>query len=646
MERKFINQSHTLWLKVKKLLVVFFILLFVIVLVRTAWVCDDAYITFRTVDNFVNGYGLTWNTQERVQVYTNPLWMFLISGIYFFTREVYYSSIFFSIIIALATVILLAFKIAKSYVAAVFGIIVLLFSKAFIDYSTSGLENPLTHLILAIFLVIFFKYEINLKSLFFLSLIAGIGAFNRMDTILFFIPTLVYGLLKLRKLKGVYIIIIGFLPFILWECFSIFYYGFPFSNTAYAKTLCTGIPRVELIKQASYYFLSSIKMDPLTLSTIGAGIIIPLLSKNWNKVPVIIGVIFYLFYVIWIGGCFMSGRFFAAPLFCAVSLLSCYSFKSKKLLFSYIVGTIIVITVGLASPKSPLLSDTNYGTERKNIIDKRGIADERAFYYIYTGLLKVIKDKKTPIHPWGEQGLRARASDSTSFILLPCIGFASFYAGPKIYVVDWYGLSHPLLARLPNSGPDWSIGHFPRVRPNDGGFLISKGKIRNKDLAKYYEKILLITRGKLFSIKRLIEIWNINIGKYDHLIDSYINYYLNFPEKIRLSEASEPKAMGTPWNAINNFVISKPGIEIDLEKKYHSKHIEFSLDNNDTYQIIYFNEGLRIGEQIIQPPPGWGLSICSIKVPQEVREKGYNMIKVVPQEGDEAYSIGHIRLFE
>jgi len=32
--------------------------IFVVVLVRTAWVCDDAYITFRTVDNFVHGHGL------------------------------------------------------------------------------------------------------------------------------------------------------------------------------------------------------------------------------------------------------------------------------------------------------------------------------------------------------------------------------------------------------------------------------------------------------------------------------------------------------------------------------------------------------------------------------------------------------------
>ena len=40
---------------------------FVLVLIRTTWICDDAYINFRTIDNFLHGYGLRWNIAERVQ---------------------------------------------------------------------------------------------------------------------------------------------------------------------------------------------------------------------------------------------------------------------------------------------------------------------------------------------------------------------------------------------------------------------------------------------------------------------------------------------------------------------------------------------------------------------------------------------------
>src|SRR5690242_16188482 len=70
------------------------IVLLDVIVLRRAWVSDDAYITFRTVDNFIHGYGLTWNTAERVQAYTNPLWMLLVSIGSLVTREVFYTSYF------------------------------------------------------------------------------------------------------------------------------------------------------------------------------------------------------------------------------------------------------------------------------------------------------------------------------------------------------------------------------------------------------------------------------------------------------------------------------------------------------------------------------------------------------------------------
>lgn len=60
-------------------LLFFLILVFVIVLIKSAWMGDDAFITMRTIDNFVNGYGLRWDLLERVQTFTHPLWLFLIT---------------------------------------------------------------------------------------------------------------------------------------------------------------------------------------------------------------------------------------------------------------------------------------------------------------------------------------------------------------------------------------------------------------------------------------------------------------------------------------------------------------------------------------------------------------------------------------
>ena len=64
----------------------FVVLMFVV----HAWVGDDAFITLRTVDHFVEGRGLVWNLGERVQVFTHPLWMFVLAGGYLFTHEPFY----------------------------------------------------------------------------------------------------------------------------------------------------------------------------------------------------------------------------------------------------------------------------------------------------------------------------------------------------------------------------------------------------------------------------------------------------------------------------------------------------------------------------------------------------------------------------
>lgn len=88
------------------------LLVFAVIASKCARVTDDAYITFRTVDNFIHSYGLTWNTAERVQVYTHPLFDVPGLGRLFFTHEIFYTSIFLSLVVSLITLLLFAFRIA------------------------------------------------------------------------------------------------------------------------------------------------------------------------------------------------------------------------------------------------------------------------------------------------------------------------------------------------------------------------------------------------------------------------------------------------------------------------------------------------------------------------------------------------------
>jgi arabinofuranosyltransferase len=242
---------------------------------------------------------------ERVQAFTHPLWVFLITPIYAMTGEVYFAVIRISLVLSMVALVLFAYKIARSIGAAILGILALSFSAAFVDFSTSGLENPLTFLILAIFLYIYFTNKHDLRTLTLLCLIASIGAVNRLDTILLFLPMLVYVFWINRGGKAIIVALIGFIPLIAWEVFSLIYYGFPFPNTAYAK-LNTGIARPDLWQHGIWYILYSLRTDPITVIMILSGIIMPLITRSRRMAAPAIGIILYIIYVINIGGCFMA----------------------------------------------------------------------------------------------------------------------------------------------------------------------------------------------------------------------------------------------------------------------------------------------------------------------------------------------------
>jgi arabinofuranosyltransferase len=156
----------------------------------TAWVAEDAYITFRVVDNALNGHGLVWNPGERMQVYTHPLWFFLLlagSAVY---NDPYVVCLILSAL-CVAVTFWLALKLLRPCGALSFLVLFsLLFSKAFVDYMSSGLENPLAYLLVALFLWVFFKRKDHRHSLFFLTLIAATMYLNRPDSIVLVFPAL------------------------------------------------------------------------------------------------------------------------------------------------------------------------------------------------------------------------------------------------------------------------------------------------------------------------------------------------------------------------------------------------------------------------------------------------------------------------
>jgi len=522
------------WFNQRKTLIIPFLALYAFLVIRTSWVSDDAIITFRSLENFLHGYGLVFNIGERVQTFTHPLWFLIQAGANFVFNiwktnpfgqgQMYFLNVFMSIAISILMATIFAFKVARSTNGAILGLLIFSLSKAFIDYSTSGLENPLTHLILLLFIFLHLTQKENSqRDIFLLALLASLGGVDRLDTLVFYFPALLVLFWQSPdKGKTFATLGLGFLPLIAWELFSIFYYGFPFPNTAYAK-INTGIPAASLITQGINYYMNSLRMDPITLLTIFAVTGVVLINKNNQHRTIIAGVVIYLLYTVNIGGDFMSGRYFSTPLLACTALLATMEFRSSK---TYGLALGLVLLIGIAPIFIITERNPAYGVgddrDHRVFVDEYGISDERI---VYTGLgfFERLKKKSAPSTGYARDNWVYLPNQPVRVKVVGPLGMNAMTMGPNFHIIDMNSLADPLMPRMPLYDQNkWRIGHFRHVIPEGYIESIKAGTnlIEDQNVAQYYDKLSHVIKGDLWDWQRIVEIWNLNTGKYDYLVGS------------------------------------------------------------------------------------------------------------------------------
>jgi arabinofuranosyltransferase len=496
-----------------------------VVIVRTAWMCDDAAITLRSIDHLVQGHGLRWNAAERVQTFTHPLWLLLLTIPYAVTREPYFTVLFVSGALSLLVTALLLLRRDATSGGLVATALALLVSRAFVDYATSGLENPLTHLLLVLFVGVLARETPGERRFVRLGLLTALLAVNRLDAVLLVAPAMLLESRALPWRRALALAPIALAPFLLWEAFSLFYYGLLVPNTAVAK-LHTGIPAGELAGQGLAYLANSLRDDPATLAITGTGILLAFVRGGATERALAAGAALYLGYVVRIGGDFMSGRFLTAPFL--VGLLLFPRLRLPRLRPSgpgLLPWAAVAALTGLfvLTPHPSATSGPGFGAHHEGLIDERGIADERRYYYGRSGLLAPGRALPRPAYDSARTGLLARRLGTP---LLPegGIGFTGYFAGPRVHVLDYYALADPLLARLPvvtedphgytAKGLGWRSGHFLRNVPKGylATLLTGRNQIEDPELARLYDRIARITHGPLLDGGRLGEIARLNLG--------------------------------------------------------------------------------------------------------------------------------------
>jgi len=480
--------------------------LYAVVIVKTGWLADDAFASFRAASNLVSGHGLVSNPPERVQAFTNPLWTLLFALGYWPAKNAYAVAMCLCLACSLATVVLVAFSRRVEVLPRVLAVVALCLSAAFVDFSTSGLENPLSHLLL----VAIYVCARRERPTWVVALLAALLAVNRLDHLLLVAPLLVARLVRAGRrgfLRELGRIALGFMPLFAWELFAFVYFGFPLPNTAYSK-LNASIGTGEFISQGLWYLVESATRDPLTPLVILAGIAAPFVTRNWRLLPFALGVALYLAYVLRIGGDFMAGRFLSAPFVFAAVMHFHDVVPALPSRLELVVGAVVVL-IPLAGHASPL-AESGLSTCP---IPESGVADERLCYRSHTGLVANVRTSKYKKHEYYERGVGHRKKGPAVYAE-NVVGLEAFAAGPKVHLVDLFALTDPLLARIPfePDGSNWRIGHFYRPLPDGYVDTVRTGtnRIKDKCIAPFYDRLRRVTEGPIFSWTRIKDIFWLN----------------------------------------------------------------------------------------------------------------------------------------
>ncbi|MEM8698911.1 MAG: hypothetical protein AAGF44_07040 [Pseudomonadota bacterium] len=466
------------------------------VLLRTAWIGDDALLSMHQVRLFVDGDGIVWNPGIRVQAFTHPAWFGVLSALHWATGAMFWPAILISIALTVGAVLIL-WAFTRQHVMfgtawAALLVLSVLLSRGFVDYGTSGLELPLSYALAAIvmWILIFGGRSV------WLWLALALLVLNRMDHAVMFGP-LALGLLGRalaeRRMLG---LIPGVVILLAWFGFATFYFGSPLPNTYFAKVGGqAGLE--ERLAKGLFYLTDAVLRDGFSIGVILMGALAGFVRGGVLRL-ISLGLLLHLLYLIWIGGDFMRGRFLALPFF--VSLFLVAAAVTPLRARSWAVG---LIGLALLAGQPPPLGQMFL---QQQVIG--GIADERGFYFREMAAL-------SPNRVWPDRGEGAFDRRDADLVYAGCggIGFSRYTAPSRLHLIDTCALTDPFLSRLPlPEGEIQRIGHASRRIPANYAAAI-RGVAPLSAGQELYDEIMLIASGPLWAPERQAAILRRLIGQ-------------------------------------------------------------------------------------------------------------------------------------
>ena len=408
------------------------------------FVQDDAYITYRYARNVVRGAGPVFNTGERVEGYTNFLWMMLLAALGIvgvpFTTIIPLSQVL-GVLCGIGVIIIFFLLIRRHSrgppLVAPLATWLLAANGSFAYWCVSGMESALFALLCAAAFYVFLGTT-GARRMVGSSLLLGLAALTRPEGVLFFGVVGLYFVLSriirdrgavlnranlgdLARLAVPFLIIVA--PLYAWR---LGYYGWFFPNTFYAKT---GFA-ITYLKSGIDYFVAYMR----AYGFFGLGLLLPLfVALRWRRrmdsgpfLFALLAIAIHAVYTIGVGGDVLRIYRFFVPVY-----LLYYFVLSESIWLipaPAFLRTVLVLAVAVLSFWGPLAKGN---TVRADILRNR---------YLEKGLV----DKMSVTGRWLNRNLTEQ-----DWFAGTTIGAVSYFSDRNM--IDMLGLTDAVVAHHPEN---------------------------------------------------------------------------------------------------------------------------------------------------------------------------------------------------
>ncbi len=486
------------------------------------WVDEDAFINFRIVDNLLAGHGLVFNVGERVEVDSDPLWLFTLTGLHeilpFLSLE--WLSVLLGLVCTGAGFVTggravqrLFFDREGSATVLPVGLLIVSVVAGVWEFSTSGLEISMVFLWIGCSYFLLVRFARRRRRALPVAFVLGLGTLIRPELALMTVVLLAALLwimaapdVEPRRAwahRGVAAVACALALPVLFELFRMGYYGLLVPNTGLAKA-----GGAAWWSQGFTYLWNFVAPYTLWLPlAFAVPLLAPPLRRWWRSgdrvgavlllAPLLAGLVDVL-YVVHLGGDYMHARlllpgFFAVCLPIAVPLRR-QSAQTAVPLVAVAVWAVVCAgwlrfvpppvtslnpqTVFISNERNSWISATGNqhpitaGDYAKALSGQAGSDLARLAGTVRAGHqeMLIVTDPFAPIG----KAARVPASSHLPFTLVvnvPAIGVIGYLAGPDVYLFDSYSLANPIGSHTVIThharpghekyiGPAWMVARF------------------------------------------------------------------------------------------------------------------------------------------------------------------------------------------